>query len=415
MSGVDAATRDATTTPGAGREPDARHKVCVVGSGPHFLSGISYYTNKLVNELGRRHRVSAILMRTLLPTRLYPGRERVGAELTNFTYPEGSRVFDGIDWWWGRGIARALRLLSAERPDFLVLQWWSGTVLHTYLLLAAFARLRGARVVLEFHEVLDTAEDAIPAARRYVGTLLPLLLRMTDGFVVHTEFDRAALQETYGLGDRPVALIPHGPYDQYASAAGEPDETQAAEPEPEPDDRFDLLYFGVIRPFKGVEDLIEAFDELDAEEAAKYRLTVVGETWEGCTEPAAMIARSPHRASIEFVNRYVTDAEVAGFFDRADAVVLPYHRSSASGPLQLAMAHGLPVVVTAVGGLIEAVRGYEGAISVPPRDPQALRAAFAEARGLRGVRFADVHSWERTLDRYGDLFATIVAARSGVR
>ena len=413
MSGVDAATRDATTTPGAGREPDARHKVCVVGSGPHFLSGISYYTNKLVNELGRRHRVSAILMRTLLPTRLYPGRERVGAELTNFTYPEGSRVFDGIDWWWGRGIARALRLLSAERPDFLVLQWWSGTVLHTYLLLAAFARLRGARVVLEFHEVLDTAEDAIPAARRYVGTLLPLLLRMTDGFVVHTEFDRAALQETYGLGDRPVALIPHGPYDQYASAAGEPAETQAADPDP--DDRFDLLYFGVIRPFKGVEDLIEAFDGLDAEEAAKYsadrrrrdlgRLHRAG--GDDRPEPAPRLDR---------VRQPLRDRRRGGgFFDRADAVVLPYHRSSASGPLQLAMAHGLPVVVTAVGGLIEAVRGYEGAISVPPRDPRALRTAFAEARGLRGVRFADVHSWERTLDRYGDLFATIVAARSSAR
>ena len=388
--------------------PGGTPTVCVVGSGPHFLSGISYYTNKLVNELGRRHRVSAILMRTLLPKRLYPGRERVGTDLTRFDYPAGSAVFDGVDWWWGRGIVRALRLLAGERPDFLVLQWWSGTVLHTYLVLAAFARLRGTRVVMEFHEVLDTAEDAMPVVRRYVGALLPALLRMTDGFVVHTEFDRTALEGTYGLGDRPVALIPHGPYDQYVDA-GE----RSAESDPETP--FNLLYFGVIRPFKGVEDLIEAFDGLDPDEVRDYRLTVVGETWEGCTEPAAMIARSPYRDSIEFVNHYVGDAEVAGFFARADAVVLPYHRSSASGPLQLTMAEGLPVVVTAVGGLIEAVRGYEGAISVPPRDPAALRHAFAEARALRGVRFADVHSWERTLDGYGDLFASILAARSGAR
>jgi glycosyltransferase involved in cell wall biosynthesis len=388
--------------------PGGSHKVCVVGSGPHFLSGISYYTNKLVNELGRRHRVSAILMRTLLPKRLYPGRDRVGTELAKFDYPAGSAVFDGVDWWWGRGIFRALRLLAGERPDFLVLQWWSGTVLHTYLLLAAFARLRGARVVLEFHEVLDTAEDAMPVVRRYVGALLPVLLRMTDGFVVHTEFDRVALEQTYGLGDRPVALIPHGPYDQYASV-------EEVESDPDPDGPFDLLYFGVIRPFKGVEDLIAAFDGLGPDEAKDYRLTIVGETWEGCTEPAAMIARSPYRDSIEFVNRYVTDAEVAGFFARADAVVLPYHRSSASGPLQLTMAEGLPVVVTAVGGLIEAVRGYEGAISVSPRDPDALRRAFTEARALRGVRFADVHSWERTLDGYEDLFETIDAVRSASR
>jgi glycosyltransferase involved in cell wall biosynthesis len=407
MDGAPATARRPTDAPPERPAPGGTHKVCVVGSGPHFLSGISYYTNKLVNELGRRHRVSAILMRTLLPKRLYPGRDRVGTELAKFDYPAGSAVFDGVDWW-GRGMARALRLLAGDRPDFLVLQWWSGTVLHTYLVLAAFARLRGARVVLEFHEVLDTAEDAMPVVRRYVGALLPALLRMTDGFVVHTEFDRVALHERYGLGDRPVALIPHGPYDQYASAA-EP--AAEVEPEPSPEGPFNLLYFGVIRPFKGVEDLIEAFDGLGPDEVGDYRLTIVGETWEGCTGPAAMIARSPHRDSIEFVNRYVGDAEVAGFFARADAVVLPYHRSSASGPLQLTMAEGLPVVVTAVGGLVEAVRGYEGAIQVPPRDPDALRRAFAEARALRGVRFADVHSWERTLDGYGELFETIDAVR----
>jgi glycosyltransferase involved in cell wall biosynthesis len=408
MDGAPTTARRPADVPSDHPAPGGSHKVCVVGSGPHFLSGISYYTNKLVNELGRRHRVSTILMRTLLPKRLYPGRDRVGTELTKFAYPAGSAVFDGVDWWWGRSIVRALRLLSAERPDFLVLQWWSGTVLHTYLVLAAFARLRGTRVVLEFHEVLDTAESAMPAARWYVGALLPALLRMTDGLVVHTEFDRAALEQTYGLGDRPVALIPHGPYDQYGFAGEAADEVDP-DPDRDPDGPFDLLYFGVIRPFKGVEDLIEAFDGLGPDEAKNYRLTIVGETWEGCTEPAAMIARSPHRDSIEFVNRYVSDEEVAGFFARADAVVLPYHRSSASGPLQLTMAEGLPVVVTAVGGLVEAVRGYEGAIPVPPRDPASLRRAFAGARALRGVRFADVHSWERTLNGYGKLFESILA------
>jgi glycosyltransferase involved in cell wall biosynthesis len=387
----------------------AARKVCVVGSGPHFLSGISYYTNKLVNELGRRHRVSAILMRTLLPKRLYPGRSRVGEKLAQFEYPRGSAVFDGIDWWWGRGILRAVRLLRSERPDVVVFQWWSGTVLHTFLLLATVARRGGARIVLEFHEILDTAESDIAPARWYVGALLPLLLRMTDGFVVHTEFDRVALEETYGLGDRPVAMIPHGPYDQYRGAA----RSDAAGPA-DPDAPFNLLYFGVIRPFKGVEDLIAAFDSLGEEEVSGYRLTVVGETWEGCTEPAAMIARSPHRDRIQFINRYVADDEVAGLFAAADAVVLPYHRSSASGPLQLAMASGLPVVVTAVGGLVEAVRGYEGAIAVAPQDPASLVAGIREARELRGARFADVHSWERTVEGYERLFAEI-AGEGAVR
>ena len=194
-------------------------RVCVVGSGSRFLSGISYYTNRLINAMGERHRVSAILIRQMMPTRLYPGSSRVGKPLTRFSYPRGSRVLDGIDWYWGASILRAVRLLRQERPDVLVFQWWTGTVLHSYLLLAAVARLMGVRLVIEFHEVLDTAELQMPLASWYVRTFAPFLMRLADGFVVHNEFDRDALTEHYPLGDRPVSIVPHGPYDQYAGTA----------------------------------------------------------------------------------------------------------------------------------------------------------------------------------------------------
>jgi glycosyltransferase involved in cell wall biosynthesis len=104
------------------------------------------------------------------------------------------------------------------------------------------------------------------------------------------------------------------------------------------------------------------------------------------------------------VNRYVPDEEVAQFFAAADAVVLPYHRSSASGPLHVAMSHGVPVVVSRVGGLAEAVAEYEGAIQVPPRDPDAIREALGQVIMLRGKRFADPHSWQRSVERYDALF-----------
>ena len=140
---------------------------------------------------------------------------------------------------------------------------------------------------------------------------------------------------------------------------------------------FRLLYLGVIRPFKGVEDLVAAFSSLDPDQASKFRLSVVGETWEGWTAPDQAIARSPYADLIERVDRYVTDAELTAYFEQADAVVLPYHRSSSSGPLQIAMSAGLPVVVTAVGGLVEAVQDYPGAVLVPPQDRIALRECVA--------------------------------------
>jgi len=373
-------------------------KICVVGSGPRFLSGISYYTHRLSSALAERYTVSVILMRQLIPTRLYPGRARVGTDLHAFRYPADVPVYDGVDWSWGRSALGAVRFLMARRPDVVVLQWWTGAVLHTFLLLALLAKASGARLIIEFHEVQDVGEMDVPLAGTYVNAVFPLLLRLSDGYVVHSEFDKTALRQRYRLGIQPVVLAPHGPYDDPGALS------RRVQPSSGP---FKLLYFGVIRPFKGVEDLLAAFDSLTDEQASSFQLTVVGETWEGHTLPARMVAASRHAQHILLVNRYVSDAEATEFFSGADAVVLPYHRSSASGPLHTAMSWGLPTVVTAVGGLVEAAGSYEGAVFVPPRDPDALARALLELPARRGERYSDSHTWDATVDRYSELFRNL--------
>jgi adenylyl-sulfate kinase len=375
-------------------------RICVVGAGMYFLSGISYYTLRLANALTCHHRVSLIAMRRLLPARLYPGWKRVGAPLTRLYYDSAVRVVDGVDWYWLPSIFRALALLKRERPDVVLFQWWSGTVLHSYLLLALVARLLGTRVVIEFHEVLDPGEAVLPLVQTYVRWIAPLTIRRAHAFVVHSEYERQLLQQHYDIEGRPIVLIPHGPYDQYRNRTDSPQRGNRIAP----GSCCNLLFFGLIRPYKGLEDLVTAFDALPENEIAQYWLTVVGETWEGWTEPARLINQSRYRDRITFVNRYVSDAEVAEFFAGADAVVLPYHRASASGPLHIALSHGLPVVATRVGGVPEAVAQYDGAILVPPGDPIALQHALRQAALLRGRRYVDAHSWEHTAACYRALF-----------
>ncbi len=156
-----------------------------------------------------------------------------------------------------------------------------------------------------------------------------------------------------------------------------------------------------------VEDLVAAFSTLDRDQASRFRLCVVGETWEGWTAPDEAIARSPHADLIERVDRYVTDTELAAYVAQADGIVLPYHRSSMSGPLHIAMTAGLPVVVTAVGGLVEVVREYSGAVLVPPRDPSALRDALLQLPERRGKRYPNPHTWQATVDTYRALIGRL--------
>ena len=142
---------------------------------------------------------------------------------------------------------------------------------------------------------------------------------------------------------------------------------------------------------------MRVFSGLSREEAAGLWLTVVGEPWDGCTEPARLMAASPHRDRITFVNRYVPDEVAAAAFAHADVVILPYRRSSSSGILHVAMSCGLPVVVASTGGLPEAARGYQGAVFVPPGDQAGLKAGIMQAIQLAGRSFRDPRSWDETV------------------
>jgi glycosyltransferase involved in cell wall biosynthesis len=403
---------DALIRPGRRSSQD---RVVVIGSGWRFASGISHYTYRLSCALANEYPVGTVLMRRLVPRHLYPGRNRVGARELGAAYPAHIPVYDGVDWYWGRSLIRALRFLDRHRPTVVVLEWWSGAVLHTYLRLASYSARRGARVILEWHEGQDIGEAEVPGARRYVQTLMPRLISKVDAHVVHSDFDLCAIKSAFTLGAAPVRVIPHGPYDHLTGRAPPRDDQLARRRShivPGTDGSpFRLLYFGVVRPFKGVEDLVTAFSGLARDQAIRFRLCRVGETWEGWTAPAEAIARSPHSDLIERVDRYVTDAEVAAFFGQADAVVLPYHRSSSSGPLHIAMSAGLPVVTTAVGGLVEAVQRYPGVILVPPRDPAALRRAMSQLLARRGQRYPDPHSWAHTTAEFQALIGELNEAR----
>ncbi|WP_110078368.1 glycosyltransferase [Actinokineospora spheciospongiae] len=377
-----------------------RRRVWLVGPGFEFLSGLSVYTCRLANALAEEHDVSVVLLRKLIPARLYPGGKRTGDDLTSLSYDERVRVAGEVDWYWGAELGAVVRRLKRERPDVLVLQWWTAATLHTYLVLARAARQAGVPVVLEFHETQDTGEASVPLVAGYCRRVMPRLLAKASGALVHNRHDLELLRGTYGaaLDHLAVEIAPHGPYDHLPPApATDADVTR-------------LLFFGLIRPYKGVEDLVSAFNALSAEDAARFTLTVVGETWEGWTKPAELIAASPHADRITFVNRYVSDEEAGRFFADADALVLPYRRGSASGPLQIAMSGGIHVLLYAVGGLVEAVADYPGAVLLPPDDVTALRAALLDLPDRRAERFADPHSWAATTAAVDRLTTALTAA-----
>jgi glycosyltransferase involved in cell wall biosynthesis len=393
--------------PAAPAESRPRLKVCIAGSGTRFVSGISYYTYFLGCALKQRYDVVAILMRRLIPRRWYPGRQRVGHSVMAYDLAAEVPTFDGVDWWGWPSVPRAVSFLRSQRPDVLILQWWSASVLPWYLLLARQVIRRGGVVVVELHEAQDTGEARVPLVGWFACRGLRTLCRWAAMLVVHSAWDRERMSASLGISPGRFRVIPHGPYPISGGGPEEAPGLPRARPHREPSE-LTVLFFGTIRPYKGLEHLVRAFEQVRRDLAVPWKLIVVGETWEGWTLPFELIENSPFRDDIELVNRYVTDQEAAGYFQRADVVALPYLRSSASGPLAIAQACGLPVVVTAVGGLVEAVADYTGAVLVEPDSPADLARGLLAAADLRGRTYSAPVTWQAVAQSYADIFAAIV-------
>jgi glycosyltransferase involved in cell wall biosynthesis len=355
-------------------------KVAVIGPGKKFTSGITYFTIALSNTLSSKYEVYALLLRDLLPRSMFSGKNRVGSKISDYDFNERVDVYDGIDWYLFPSMIGALRKLAG--CDYIIIQWWTSSVAHTYFLIkAANAVFFRKKIILEFHESLDPYENENPLLRLYVRLITPLIFRGNYAYVAHSHHDKKILCEKYGLQVSRFHVVSHGSYDNFLMNMEEKKETT----------KCNILFFGLIRPYKGVEYLIDAYELLDK---SKYNLTIAGEIWEGYD----LTGKIPQ--GVRFIPRYLSDEEVAREFNNADVVVLPYTRASQSGVAHIAVSYGLPVIVTPVGGLVESMGQYDGALFVNPQDPVAIAGALNRIYPDRYKRYSNPCPWSRTFGQY---------------
>jgi glycosyltransferase involved in cell wall biosynthesis len=245
----------------------------------------------------------------------------------------------------------------------------------------------------------------LPEARTRIARTLTHLLAEMDAVVVHSEHGARRLEADFGVPRGRLRVIPHGAFDYLTRQPEEvplPEELQGTEAPV-------ILAFGLVRPYKGTDVLLEAFRAIEGAE-----LWVVGMPRMPMDELRELARRAP--GTVRFVDRFVTDPEIPAFMRRADLVVLPYRNIEQSGVLYTALAFGRPLVLSSVGGFPEVTK--QGAARlVPPDDPDALSAALSElladsaAREALGsaaaAAAATTYSWDRigeaTMGMYREL------------
>jgi glycosyltransferase involved in cell wall biosynthesis len=231
------------------------------------------------------------------------------------------------------------------------------------------------------------------------------LYRAVDAVIAHSEYGRRQLVDALAVEADKVHVIHHGAFDHYLALPDEqqlPDELRRVE-EPV------VLFFGLLRPYKGVEVLLDAWQGISGAE-----LWIVGRP-RMALEP--LQASAP--AGVRFVPRFIADSELPAYFRRADIVVLPYTRTERfdfSGVLATALAFAKPVVVSDIGGFGE-VAAAGAARLVPPDDPLVLRDALLDlvadpaarehlAAGARAAA-AGPYSWDEAANRTLELYQCV--------
>ncbi|MCU0631088.1 MAG: glycosyltransferase family 4 protein, partial [Methanoregulaceae archaeon] len=275
-----------------------RLSVVIIGPSQRFLSGISYFTLRLSNSLADYGNVTVLLFRNMLPKILFPGWKRVGADLTEYSYREEVHAIELLDWYnpltWLRGSA------EAWKGDVIILQWWTSSVAHMYLAISVL-NLKKRPIVIEFHEIIDPMENAFILLRVYSKIMGSMIRRLATCNVVHSENDRQLISSHYGISLDKIRVIPHGIYDQYNKR-----DRQFVKDQLKIRETNVILFFGLLRPYKGVKYLIEAFEKLPEHLIYETRLLIVGEAWED-QESRDLVERSIFKSHITLINRYVGD------------------------------------------------------------------------------------------------------------
>ena len=380
-------------------------EVAILGPSARFLSGVSYFTMRLSNALSDLMGVKAVLFRKMLPRRLFLGWRRVGRELTSLRFDERVEVHEILDWY------NPLTWLQASRivrdVDALILQWWTSSVAHMYLAVEVL-NMKRKPVVVEFHEVVDPLEYSILPIRAYSRVAGRLVRGLAAHFVVHSPADRELIGKAYGIERERITVIPHGIYDHYERIPK--DEARAAIGVEE---EFVILFFGLLRPYKGVRYLVKAFERLPEGVLKESRLLIVGEPWED-REAIELARRSEVKDRITVVDRYVSDDEVSLYFSASDVLVLPYTRASQSGVAHIGMFFGLPIIASEVGGLKESLGKYEGARFVE-LSVEEIAEGLTEVFERRGRRYEPPKelSWGNIARRWKNLLELLTSGESG--
>ncbi|MBQ6082812.1 MAG: glycosyltransferase [Bacteroidales bacterium] len=339
-------------------------KVIIVGTSHPYRGGIAAFTDRLATEFVREGvDIEVVTFKLQYPSFLFPGK----TQYSNAKAPEGFPIeckvnsINPLNW------IKVGREIRKKNPDIVIFTYW----------MSFFAPCFGkiARVIKRNRHTkcIGLIHNMIPHEKSILDKMFPpYFVKAMDGFVA---LSKSVLADVKSLDrrDKPKCFVPHPLYDHFGKIINRDEAVKHLNFDP--NYRY-LLFFGLVRAYKGLDLLLDAFAD---ERLRRYplKLIVAGEFYDNPKPYLEKVENSGLNDFIIIENQYINDNKVKYYFNVSDIVVQPYKSATQSGVTQIAYHFEKPMLVTNVGGLGEIIPDGKVGYVVAPQ-PLAIANALVD-------------------------------------
>ena len=331
-------------------------QIALISAAPPYRGGISKHTSILVENLSKNHSVDVINYSRQYPDFLFPGKTQyLDDKLEN---DNSSRMIDSINplTWFSTG-----NKLAKKNYDLVIFRFWNPFFAPALGVISGIIKKKSS-----YTKLMSLCDNILPHEKTpFAYFLTTYLFDKLDGHIVQSSQTENELQEVV---ENPVYEKRFHPI--YTNFPKKIDKITARKKLGLSAKNI-ILYFGIIRDYKGFDILLNAIAELK-DSGLDFHLLAGGECYGSDEKYTQLISNLGISDYITWHNKYIPDSEVSNYFSAADVVALPYRTASQSGVTQIAYSYDLPVIVTKVGGLPEIVDEGQSGFTIEPENPKEL-------------------------------------------
>ena len=339
-------------------------KIIIVGTSHPYRGGIAAFTDRLATEFVKEGvDIEVITFKLQYPSFLFPGKTQYSDSKApiGFSITRKVNSINPLNW------IKVGKEIRKKNPDIVIFTYW----------MSFFAPCFGkiSRVVKRNRHTkcIGLIHNMIPHEKSILDKMFPsYFVKTMDGFVA---LSKSVLDDIESLDKqhKPKCFVPHPLYDHFGEIISHDEAIKHLDFDP--NYRY-LLFFGLVRAYKGLDLLIDAFAD-DRLRKYSLKLVVAGEFYDDPKPYLEQIEKHGLKELVIIQNQYISDGEVKYYFNAADIIVQPYKSATQSGVTQIAYHFEKPMLVTNVGGLSEIIPNEKVGYVVEPK-PSAIADALVD-------------------------------------